>query len=192
MNLYFYICGFLILTSCRHHEDISVEHIISDEVVTITRASNNKNLDSVCLNIPLEFKLNILSDVKFLSIDCIINNHYLSIPSDVVIYNKQDKKAIFDFKEYLTIKKPLNIIIRERNHLISIDDAEKLIKYKKENISVHNLKFGDTIKLETYSQFRKNNPIFLNEFEKVGDTLIIAIRKKKEDIYKPKKIKINW
>jgi hypothetical protein len=191
-NICIYICILLILASCGHQENISVEHTISDEIVTITQSSNNKNSDSVCLNIPLEFKLNIPSNIEYFSIDNIINNHYLSIPSDVVIYNKQDKKPIFDFKEYLTPTKPFNIIIREKNHLISKHYATELLKKYNINYSLENLKLGDTIKLVSYNQFRKENPLLLNEFRKIGDTIIITTRKKGEEIYKPKKIKINW
>lgn len=186
------MCVFLILTSCRPHENVSVEHIISDEIVTITRAPNNKNLDSVCLNIPLEFKLNISSDIKYLSIDNIIDNHYLSIPSDVVIYNKLENKPIFDFKEYLTMNKPFTIIIRERNHLISKNYARELLKRYNISNSLEHFKIDDTIKLVSYNQFRKENPFIVNDLRKVEDTIIITTRKKGEEIYKPKKIKISW
>ncbi|KAF2082933.1 hypothetical protein [Flavobacterium sharifuzzamanii] len=192
MNLYMYMLGFLILTSCRSHENVSVEHIISDEIVTITRAPNNKKLDSVCLNVPLEFKLNISSDIKYLSIDNIIDNHYLSTPSDVVIYDKLENKPIFDFKEYLTMNKPFTIIIRERNHLISKNYAIELLKKYNISNSIEHFKLGDTIKLVSYKEFRKENPLFLSDLEKVGDTILITTRKKEEEIYKPKKIKINW
>lgn len=193
-HIYVYTLILLTLASCTPKDAISIEHIISDEIVTITRAPNNKILDSVCLNIPLEFKLNIPSNIKYLSIDYITNNHYLSIPSDVIIYNKQGiQKPILDFEEYLIEKKPFNIIIRERNHLISLDGAKKILsKYKKSSQSLDDLKFGDTIKIAPYNEFRKQNPLVLKELLKIGDTIIVTTRMKEKDTYKPKKIKINW
>lgn len=51
---------------------------------------------------------------------------------------------------------------------------------------------NDTISLVSYSQFRKDNPKFLEEMRKVPDSLTLVISKsgKKEIIVSS--VKINW
>ncbi|KAF2079027.1 hypothetical protein [Flavobacterium sharifuzzamanii] len=182
--------------SCNRKDSIFIKEIISDEMVTITPIlKKGSSKDSVAIVIPMEFEIKTNnSSLKSIDFYVVINQKILMQITEYEIYDKKNKnKPINDLDAYLSSDKSFNIIIKEKKHLISVKDAMKILsKYKKDNKLLYNLKFGDTIKIEPYSQFRKNNPIFLNELRKIGDTLIITTRKKNEKIYIPKKNKINW
>ncbi|WP_428229314.1 hypothetical protein [Flavobacterium sp.] len=183
------------LNSCKRSEYINIKQIISDQIVTIT--PNLKKIDvkdSVSINIPIEFEIETYdSSLESIDLYYVINRKNLMQISEFEMFTNNDKnKPINSLKSYLSVEKPLRIILREKNHLISKNYARELLKKYNINHSLENLKLGDTIKLISYNQFRKENPLLLNELRKIGDTIIITTRKKGEEIYKPKKIKINW
>ena len=185
---------FYFTNSCKEKERINIKEIISNEIVTITPdLKNSESKDSVSINIPVEFEIETNSSLESVDLYYVINKKVLMQINEFEMFKKENKtKPINNLKPYLSIEKPLRIILREENHLISKYHAQELLKKYHIIQSLENFKLGDTIKIEPYSQFRKSNPIFLNELRKIGDTLIITTRIKDEEIYKSKKIKINW
>ncbi|MCP2028472.1 hypothetical protein L1276_003642 [Flavobacterium sp. HSC-32F16] len=193
--IYKYILIILTLFSCQQKEPIIVEQIISKEVVTILPNLKNPFIkDSVVISIPVEFKVTMNSTVDYVVWLFRINNKTLwDDVIDYQVYKKQNKtKPIYQLdSDKSLIDKPIGIIIKERNHLISKTDARKLLRKYNQNRSLDNLKFGDTIKLVTYDKFRKENKILIDDFEKVKDSIHFkAVRGEKENFYVVKKI--NW
>lgn len=191
MKNYIYALVLLILVSCKSKP--VVEEIISDEFVTITKSMKEVKSDSVCLNIPLEFKIKLSSSVNYLSANIIDNGHYLSTPNDFLIYNKEyPKKVIFDFEQYLLVGKPFKIIIKKRNYLVSKKGAQELLNKYSIKKSLNNLKKEDTISLISYDKFRKDNPQFLKELRRVEDKIRITTNCKGEELFYSQDFKINW
>lgn len=185
----------LLLFSCKQKEPIIVEQIISKEVVTILPNLKKPSIkDSVVISIPLEFKVTMNSSVDYVVWLYRVDNRTLwDDVIDYQVYKKQNKsEPIYQLdSDKSLIDVPIGIIIKERNHLISKVDAEKLLK--KYNIirSLDNLKFGDTIKLTSYDKFRIDNKSLVSDFEKINDSIHFkAIRGRKENFYIVKKI--NW
>ncbi len=191
---FIYLLIILSLISCKKEEPILIKQISSNEMVTITPDFKNKtSKDSVSINIPVEFEIKTNSSLESIDLYYVVNRKVLMQINEFEVFKKDNKtKPINNLKPYLSVEKPLRVILREENHLISKNQAQELLKKYHRIQSLENFKLGDTIEIEPYSQFRKNNPIFLNELRKIGDTLIITTRIKGEEIYKPKKIKINW
>ncbi|AWK07104.1 hypothetical protein HYN56_23880 [Flavobacterium crocinum] len=187
--LAFTICA---INSCKKKEPITIKQIISDQIVTIT--PNLKKIDakdSVSINIPAEFEIETYdSSLESIDLYYVINQKNLMQISEFEMFI--NNKPINNLKFYLSVEKPLRIILREKNHLISKNYARELLKRYNINHSLEDFKLGDTIKLISYNQFRKENSFILNDLRKVGGTIIITTRKKGEEIYKPTKIKINW
>jgi hypothetical protein len=187
--LAFTICT---INSCKKKEYITIKQIVSDQIVTIT--PNLKKIDakdSVSINIPAEFEIETYdSSLESINLYYVINQKNLMQISEFEMFISNNK-PINNLKFYLSVEKPLRIILREKNHLIS-NYARELLKRYNINKSLEDFKLGDTIKLVSYNQFRKENYFILNDLRKVGDTVIITTRKKGEEIYKPTKIKINW
>lgn len=183
------------INSCKKKESIAIKQIISDQIVTIT--PNLKKIDakdSVSINIPTELEIETYdSSLESIDLYYVINQKNLMQISEFEMFINSDKnKPINNLKSYLSVEKPLRIILREKNHLISKNYARELLKKYSINQSLEHFKLCDTIKLISYKEFRKENPLFLSDLEKVGDTILITTRKKEEEIYKPKKIKIIW
>jgi len=185
----------LLLTSCKENKPLEIEQIDTNEVVTILPSLKNPLIkDSVVLSIPFEFKIILDSSVDYVVWLYRVDNKTLRDGSfDYQVYKKDDKtKVIYQVdSDKSLIDMPIDIIIKERNHLISKADAQKILKKYNINRSLDNLKFGDTIKLTTYDKFRIDNKLLINVFEKINDSIHFkAIRGKKENFYVVKKI--NW
>ncbi|MBF7091738.1 hypothetical protein IUY40_09305 [Flavobacterium sp. ALJ2] len=196
-HTYIYILMFLFLISCESKAPIEVKQIISDEMVTIQANFKKKYIkDSVFISIPTEFEITITSSkIREIDLSYIINKKRLFAGlSDYEIYNKQNKtKPIYSLNTYLSSDKPIHIIIKERNHLISILDAKDLLNKYNINESLNNLKYGDTIKIVPYNKFRKDNVNIIYDLRKTNDSIIFNIWKgsgKGETILVKKKI--NW
>jgi len=194
MKKIMFLGALLCLTnSCKKKEPISIEEINSDEIVTITH--NEKKIqtgDSVDIHFPKEFKIVMNSDnIIDLSIYYFINKRTLMNITDYEISEKINKKPILSFKSYLSSKKPIDIIIKERNHLISKNEAKELLKKYNINQSLDNLKFGDTIKLIPYNQFRKENNSTINDLKKINDSIFFRVTSNEGKVF-TKGEKINW
>ncbi|MBF7091736.1 hypothetical protein IUY40_09295 [Flavobacterium sp. ALJ2] len=189
------IVAFLFLISCESKEPIEVKQIESKEMVTILPSLKNPSTkDSVVISVPIEFKVTMNSSVDYVVWLYRVDNKTLwDEVVDFQVYKKQNKTdPIYqlDFDESST-NKPISIILKERNHLISKKDAQELLKKNNITRSLENLKFGDTIKLTTYDKFRNENKALIYDFEKIKDSIHFkAIRGKKESFYVVKKI--NW
>lgn len=193
MKKIMFLGALLCLTnSCKNKEPISIEEINSDEMVTITHNPKKQTGDSVDIHFPKEFKIVMNSDnIIDLSIYYFINKRTLMNITDYEISEKINKKPILSFKSYLSSKKPIDIIIKERNHLISKNEAKELLKKYNINQSLDNLKFRDTIKLIPYNQFRKENNSTINDLKKINDSIFFRVTSNEGKVF-VKGEKINW
>lgn len=193
MKKIMFLGALLCLTnSCKNKEPISIEEINSDEMVTITHNQKKQTGDSVDIHFPKEFKIVMNSDnIIDLSIYYFINKRTLMNITDYEISEKINKKPILSFKSYLSSKKPIDIIIKERNHLISKNEAKELLKKYNINQSLDNLKFRDTIKLIPYNQFRKENNSTINDLKKINDSIFFRVTSNEGKVF-VKGEKINW
>lgn len=183
------------LISCQEKSVLEVKQLETKEIVTILPSLKNLFVkDSVVLSITSEFQITMDSSVDYVVWLYRVDNKTLRDGSfDYQVYKKQNKtKVIYQLdSDKSIINKPIDIIIKERNHLISKTDARKLLKKYNQNRSLDNLKFGDTIKLVAYDKFRNENKALINDFEKINDSIHFkAIRGGKENFYIVKKI--NW
>jgi hypothetical protein len=192
---YIILLATVLLLSCREKKALEIKQLDTKEIVTILPSLKNPLIkDSVVLSIPSEFQITMDSSVDYVVWHYRIDNRTLRDGAfDYQVYRKEKKTQVIyqlDYDKSL-IDIPIDIIIKERNHLISKADAQKILK--KYNIirSLNNLKFGDTIKLTSYDKFRIDNKNIIRDFEKINDSIHFkAIRGKKENFYVVKKI--NW
>lgn len=184
-----------MLVSCKYNEPVIVKQIGSKEIVTIfvnVKNGPDKN-DSISITIPSEFEITLdSSKVRSLDLYYFVNKKLLTDDFlDYQVYNKKNKrKPIYSIEPYLA-DNPLNIIIKERNHLISKDDANALLKKYDIKQSVNNLKFGDTIKLIAFNKLLKENKKVLNELNKVNDSIFFRLTTDKGEVLILKR-KIQW
>ncbi|MBS7232946.1 hypothetical protein KHA90_18150 [Flavobacterium psychroterrae] len=165
-------------------------------MVTILSSIKKPSIkDSVVLSIPNEFRIMInSSDVGYIAWRYHVDGNVL--PDDVFdyqVYNKQNKSKVIHNLNFDEIPKEkfIDIIIKERNYLISKRQAERILEKYKINKSLEDLKFGDTIKLIPYQRFRIENKEIINSLKKNDDYIDFkAMRGKEENFYTSKKI--NW
>ncbi len=195
-NIYLIIIICLLFFSCGSKEPIEIKQITSKEIVTIENnyMDKNKLKDSFRISIPTEYEIRINSYVHYITWFYKINNKTLN-PSriDYQVYNKRDAKEEIlelNFDESFN-NKLINIIIKERNHLISKKDAQQLLKTYRIDKSLDNLKSNDTIKLVSYDKFRKVNKKFIQELNKISDSIHFRAMKKDGSFFDLGK-KINW
>lgn len=184
----------LFFTSCNLEKKIKIKQIASNENILIYKSFRNVKSDSINLDIPIEFDLNIneFSDVRSFIIYYYSNQKYLSNIIDYKIYNKENLKIIYAIEELNPKNIPNKILIRSGNYLISEEDAKLLLKkYNKTNKLLKDLKFGDTIKIIPLNQFRMENKNIINELSKANDSIIFRINLGKDNPILVKQ-KINW
>jgi hypothetical protein len=186
------VCWFGII-SCSHDKQKIIKQIPSNQIVTLYKSYRNSKNDSINLDIPIEFILNVnkLSNLRSFSIYYYSNNKSLQEIIDYKIYDKKSKKTIYAIEELKKEDLPNQILIRGNNSLISTSSAENLFKKYKINKSINSLKFGDTVKLVPYKIFKKDNNSIINELKKIDDSIVFRINIGKEDPILIKK-KIDW
>ncbi|MBF7091737.1 hypothetical protein IUY40_09300 [Flavobacterium sp. ALJ2] len=194
-HTYIYILIFLFLISCNSKAPIEVKQIISNELVTIEDNFMNRSIikDSFLICLPTEYEIKINSPIHYINWSYHVNNKILN-PNhiDYQVYNKKNNtKEILKLDLIKSNDKLINIIIKERNHLISKKDAEALIKKYHINKSVKDLEKIDFIELTTYNKFRTQNIFFINELNKINDTIMFKVKKEDESFFYLDK-KINW
>ncbi|MBF7091750.1 hypothetical protein IUY40_09365 [Flavobacterium sp. ALJ2] len=187
------VCISCLINSCKNREPILIEEIDTDEIVTITY--NEKKIhskDSVDIHFPKEFKI-VMNSKNIIALDIyyVINKKMLADVVDYEISDKKNTKPILTFESYLSSQNPINIIIKERNYLISKKDAEELLKRYNIKQSLDKLKFGDTIKLIPYNHFRNENNKIINDLKRVEDSIFFRVTLNKGEIF-VKREKINW
>lgn len=187
---------FSFLISCQTKEAIEIKQMDSEEMVTILPSLKDPLVkDSVVLSIPTEFRIIInSSNIGYIVWRYRANGKvFLDDIVDYQVYKKENKSELIynlNFDE-IPKDKVIDIIIRERNRLISKIEANNLIKRYNINKSLDHLKIGDTLKLVTYDKFRIENKDIINSFKKVQDSIDFkAMRGKEENFYISKKI--NW
>ncbi|WP_125720231.1 hypothetical protein [Flavobacterium ustbae] len=190
-----YMITCLSLASCDNIEPLKIKQISSKEIVTFFVNTENglDKKDSISIIIPTEFELKLnTSKVRVLDLNYILNKRRLMDDFfEYQVYNKKNRqKPIYSLKPYLN-DNPLNIIIKERNHLISKDDANGLLKKYNIKKSVNNLKIGDTIKLIPFDQLLKENKKILDELNKINDSIFFRVTLKGGEVLIVKQ-KINW
>lgn len=186
---------FFVLVACEKKYPIEVQQKISNEMVTILPSLKNPLLkDSVVISLPIEFEIKPNLSFRYVGWHYKVDGKTLNDNNfDYQVYNKQNKmETIYqlDFDKRFE-EKLINIILKERNHLISKKDAQELLKKYNINKSLDDLKFRDTIKLTTYINFRNQNKSFINELNKINDTIMFRVMKDDGSfLYIDKKI--NW
>ena len=195
MKQLIYILLIPIIFSCNSSTPIEVKQIDSNEIVTILPSLKNPLIkDSVVISIPTEFEISINSElVRGIDLNYIINKKRLTDHIfDYQVYTKENKtNPIYSLEPFIANKKKINIIIKERNHLISKKEAYMFLKKYNINKSLDNLKFGDTIKLIPFNKFINDNQQLKDDLDRVSDSIYfrIMIQKEKSVILKEK---INW
>jgi hypothetical protein len=196
MKQLIYTLLIIILFSCNSRTPIDVKQINSQETVTILPSLKNPLIkDSVSLSIPIELQININSSkVSYITWNYIVNGKSLYDDTfDYQVYNKQNKTHPINNLNAndLSQNRKINIILKERNHLISKKDAKELLKKYNINRSLDNLKFGDTIKLTTYDKFKKENKEVIRNIAKINDTISFKVTRGEKYFFFLDK-KINW
>ncbi|RYJ38970.1 hypothetical protein NU08_1808 [Flavobacterium anhuiense] len=185
-----------LLVSCQTKKPIEIKQIDSKEMVTLIPSLKNPSMkDSVVLSIPTEFRIIInSSNVGYIVWRYRANGKvFLDDITDYQVCNKKNKLKLIYNLNFDEIPKDnfIDIIIKERNRLISKAEAYNLLKKYKINKSIDHLKIGDTVKLVTYDKFRIENKDIINSLNKVQDSIDFkAMRGKDENFYTSKKI--NW
>lgn len=195
-HTYIYILIVLLLFSCQEKDPIEVKQIPSKEMVVIL--PNLKNLlvkDSVSISVPIEFEILLNSSkVRYITWNYIVDGKSLyDDVFDYQVYNKQNKNKFIHQLNFDLLPKTnkINIILKEKNHLISKNKASELMRKYNINSSLDNLKFGDTIKLATYDKFRQENKNLIDDFNKINDSISFKVtRGEKYFLFVDKKI--NW
>jgi hypothetical protein len=165
------------------------------EFVTIEDNYMNRNVikDSFRITIPTEYEIKINSKIHditwYYSVDHkTLNPNHI----DYQVYDKRNlKREILELNFEKSFKEKVTIIIKERNHLISKKDAQQLLKKYNIHKSLDSLKSNDTIKLVSYDKFRKENKMFIQELNKISDSIHFTTMKKDGSFFYVNK-KINW
>lgn len=193
-NMIILIC--ILFFSCESKKPIEIKQITSKQIVTIDNnyMDRNKIKDSFRISIPTEYEIKINSDVYYITWFYKINNKILN-PSrlDYQVYDKQNiEEEILELNFDRPFNKTtINIIVKERNHLISKKCAEYLLKKYNIHKSLDDLKSNDTIRLVSYDKFRTDNKQMINEFNKISDSINFRTMKKDGSFFYLYK-KINW
>ncbi len=186
---------FALLISCESKYPIEIKQITSKEFVTIEDNYMNRNVikDSFRITIPTEYEIKINSKIHditwYYSVDHkTLNPNHI----DYQVYDKRNlKREILELNFEKSFKEKVTIIIKERNHLISKKDAQQLLKKYNIHKSLDSLKSNDTIKLVSYDKFRKENKMFIQELNKISDSIHFTTMKKDGSFFYVNK-KINW
>jgi hypothetical protein len=187
----------LFLASCESKEPISINQIVSSEVVTLE--DNYKDLskikDSVRISIPTEFEISVnSSNVSFISWTYVLDGKSLYYGvSDYQAYNRQNKTKPINHLSLNMLPNinPISIIVKERCHLISKKEAQALMKKYNVNSSLDHLQFGDTIKLIPFNKFIIENKALIKGFAEKEDSLNFRIVMKDQSLLYVNK-KIDW
>lgn len=189
---YIFLLLISLLISCESKKTVEINQIKSNEMVTISY-NTKKVKDSFQMCVPLEFEIKINSPIHYVNWFYSENNKFLENGFDYLVYNKLNKsKPLYqlDFNESIP-KDRIVIILKRRNLLVSKKDALNLLKKYNVTKSLDNLKLGDTIKLETYNKFRKENQSIINNFSRINDSIKIRGMIEDGSFFYDKK-KINW
>ncbi|MBW1655222.1 MULTISPECIES: hypothetical protein [Flavobacterium] len=187
----------IILFSCNSRAPIDVKQIDSQEAVTILPSLKNPLIkDSLSLSIPIELEIHINSSkVSYITWNYIVNGKsQYDDTFDYQVYNKRNKThpiSNLNANDLSHSRKIINIILKERNHLISKKEAKELLKKYHINRSLDNLKFGDTIKLTTYDKFKKENKEIIKNITKINDSISFKVTRGEKYFFFLDK-KINW
>lgn len=186
----------LLFFSCESKKPIKIKQITSKEIVTIENnyMDRNKIKDSFHISIPTEYEIKINSDVYYITWFYKVDNKTLN-PSrlDYQVYDKQNiTEEILELNfDKSSDNKSVNIIIKERNHLISKKCAQQLLKKYNIHKSLEDLKSNDTIKLVSYDKFRIDNKQMIHDFNMISDSIHFRTMKKDGSFFYVNK-KINW
>ncbi|MGN4146244.1 hypothetical protein [Flavobacterium johnsoniae] len=197
-RLYFYLGILLTMFSCNIHEPISVKENVSNQIVLIEPGiKNHITKDSIPITIPVEFNIqqntsNIIHlDLYFVSIN---GKRLLKYGIDYETYDKQNptKPHYFSLdKEELESQRNNSIIVAIKTQMISIKDADLILKKYNIDAKIGNLELGDFIKLVGYDRFRKDNPDLIEDFRKVNDSVVFSVSLKGGERAHISQ-KINW
>lgn len=187
---------FLILFSCKN-DPISIKQIPCKEIVTLEDNYRDRKIvkDSFRISIPIEFEILINSSkVKYITWNFRVDNKILDKDLyDYDFYLKENAlKRIYQLEsDFLSHNKKITAIVKVNNCLISRDEALELIRKYNMNKSLNDLKPNSVIELTTYDKFRKENPLIINEFNKINDSISFKVTRGEKYFFHVDK-KINW
>ncbi|MBF7091752.1 hypothetical protein IUY40_09375 [Flavobacterium sp. ALJ2] len=166
----------LLLLGCKPSNTPYFQEVLSEKNITFTKIRGSEEKDSISMNVPIEFKLNLNSSkIQDVKIYCRIDRKQLIQIEDFSIFNAQNDKIIYAIEDLNYNTYPKKIFISQYQH-ISKKQAEILIKKYNPRTSINDIKTGkDTLKLVSYKKYIQDNPQFIKEMRKVPDSLIFSI-----------------
>ncbi|WP_433812085.1 hypothetical protein [Flavobacterium johnsoniae] len=164
------------MLGCKPFNDPYFEEIVSKKNIFFTRIRGAKEKDSINMNIPIEFKLNLNSSkIRSVGLYCKINEKQLIQIEDFSIFNSENDRIIYAIEDLNYQTYPKKIFISQYQH-ISKKEAEMLLKKYNPSASINDIKTGsDTINLVSYKKYIKDNPNFIKKMRKDSDSLILSI-----------------
>lgn len=181
----------LFLMSCSQKQYI--KEVISEKEVSISIIKTYKET-YYNLNVPLEFHLDLNSEKLYhVGHYYIKGNKSMLIGDDYLFIDANTNERFFLFDRFEAYNYPTKIYLYDRQLRLNEEQVLELIKKYNSTATIDKLQTkNDTISLVSYSQYRKDNPKFLEEMRKVPDSLTLVISKsgKKEIIISS--VKINW
>lgn len=182
---------YLLLISCTTTSYI--KEVVSEKEVSISIIKTYKET-YYNLNVPLEFHLNLNSKKLYhVGHYYIKGNKSMLKGDDYLFIDASTNERFFLFDRFGAYNYPKKIYLYDRQLRLNEEQVLELIKKYNSTATIDKLQTkNDTISLVSYSQYRKDNPKFLEEMRKVPDSLTLVISKsgKKENIVSS--VKINW
>lgn len=172
-RIVFLIFILFLCISCA--EKKYLKEVISNEKVSITLKETFEET-YYNLNIPIEFKLNLNGENIISAVPYYENDARKRFEGDYYYIDKNDKKKMFSLDKYKPFDYPTNIYVIDEKRKITKEDVIILIMKYNPTKTIESLKTkNDTIYLASYSQYRKDNPLFLQEMRKLPDSLILSL-----------------
>jgi hypothetical protein len=181
-----------LMFGCKPINKPYFKEVLSEKNIFFTKIRGSKEKDSVNMNIPIEFKLNLNSSkIRKVGLYCKINKKRLTQIEEFSILNAENDKIIYAIEDLNYHTYPKKIFISHYQH-ISKKQAEMLLNKYNPSASINDIKTGrDTINLVSYKKYIIDNPNFIKKMRKDPDSLILSIGFFKEET-KIIKEKIKW
>lgn len=176
MRKYFFLLIIILLAGCESSDSKYFQEVLSDKDITFTRIRGSKEKDSVSMNVPIGFKLNLNSSkIQDVKIYCRIDGKQLIQIENFSIFNSKNNKMIYAIEDLNYNTYPQKIFISHYQKIPN-KQAELLLKMYHPTASLNEIiKRNDTLKLVSYKKYIKDNPQFIKEMRKVSDSLIVSI-----------------
>ncbi len=184
----------LIIFSCTILTDeLKLDQLESDKIVTFSSNFRGNYQDSIKLNIGLKFKMSNYLKYDFITINYKENN---ILQMDITNYRlvNNDYKSLFPvpFKPNENIDKSTFFYLQNRNIRISNSKAQKIVSKYNIEFDKWGERFRDTIQVTNYQQLKKDFPEIFDELNAVGDSLIITTSEVNNKKFRKIFLPIKW